>query len=331
LHVSLGLDSSWCGFGGPSRRSPEEMNQRLEAANAKLTPEERAQGYTIASNGGKYKTVEFIETKTTNHFLVGGTLQTADEWEEWYAGWEMTEVGGDPVKNFNDGYHKGLELHKPHLLIPTTHMIMEAIIGMFPYGKISYFARKNPQFLHKVCEWICEPALAKVKLMCESDAPIILVPDDCAYKGRPVLSPAMYKEFVIPEFKKYIDIAHRAGKMVMMHSDGVVEPYYNDLIEAGLDAHESLEPVAGNNLADLKARYGDRLALVGNIDCSILLPYGSPDEVVETTKQCLRDGMPGYGYMFSPCTDFTDSCKLENVEIMMETYKKYRDYPINIP
>ena len=266
LHVSLGSDSSWSGFGGPSRRPPSDFKALLAKAQTKLTREERAEGYTIDSNGGKYKTVEFFETNTTNHFLVEGTLLTEEEWNEWYENWELVPALRDPISEFNESYHRGLELNKPHLLIPTAHMIMETIIGMFPISRIAYFARKSPNFLHKVCHWICEHSLQKWALMCESDAPVLMVPDDCAYKGRPILSPTMYKEFVIPEFQKYFEMAHKAGKIVIMHSDGVVEPYYNDLIEAGLDAHESLESVAGNNLADLKARYGDRLALIGNID-----------------------------------------------------------------
>nr|MDO8116411.1 uroporphyrinogen decarboxylase family protein [Candidatus Sigynarchaeota archaeon] len=132
----------------------------------------------------------------------------------------------------------------------------------------------------------------------------------------------------IPHFAKMIEKAHSKGKLVIFHSDGVVEPYYDSLIDIGLDAHQSIEPVAGNDLKQLKESYGKRLSFIGNIDCSRLLPYGTHDEVIKATKDCLNNGAPGGGYMFSPCTDLTDSCRLDNAEIMMETYKKYRIYPI---
>jgi hypothetical protein len=330
LHMSLGIDSSWAGFGGPYYRAPKEHAQIVAAAQNKLSAEDRSKGYSIGINGGLYRTVYFQETNTTNHFLVEGTIQTEQEWLEWYKDWEIMPESGDPIKIFNDSYHKALNFKKPHMLIPSTGLIMEPLISQIPTSRIAYFARKNPSFLHKICDFIVEPTLRKAKLMAESDAQVIIVPDDCAYKGRPILSPSLYREFIIPRFKKVIDIMHKAGKLVMFHSDGVVEPYYNDLISIGLDAHESLEPVAGNNLADLKARYGNRLAFVGNIDCSILLTYGPPDLMVKTVKETLRAGMPGYGYMFSPCTDFIDTNKLELAELMMETYRKYRDYPMNI-
>ena len=97
-------------------------------------------------------------------------------------------------------------------------------------------------------------------------------------------------------------------------------------LDVGLDVHQSLEPTAGNDLAVIKEKYGDRLSFIGNMDCSILLPFGSIEEVVEETRKILKTGMPGGGYMFSPCTDLTDSCNLENAEAMLETVKKYGRY-----
>jgi len=330
LHMSLGFDSSWAGFAGPGYRPPKDHTKIVEKANKKISQEDQKKGYAIGQNGGLYRTVYFTETQTSNHFLVEGTIQTEEEWNEWYDGWKIESEMGDPIKTFNSGYHMALNFKKPHMLIPSVGLLMEPLISIFPMSRLSYFARKNPTFLHKVCDFIIEPNLQKAKLMAESDAKVIIMPDDCAYKERPILSPSAYREFIIPRFKKFIDIFHKAGKLVMFHSDGVVEPYYNDLISIGLDAHESLEPVAGNNLADIKQKYGDRLALVGNMDCSILLSYGKKDDVIQTVKDTLKAGMPGSGYMFSPCTDLIDTNKLENVEVMMDTYRKYRNYPINI-
>ncbi|MHA1698694.1 MAG: uroporphyrinogen decarboxylase family protein, partial [Promethearchaeota archaeon] len=204
-------------------------------------------------------------------------------------------------------------------------------IGSIGIDSIGRFAYTDPDLLEKICNTIMISAYKRMEFISKADVPVIIIPDDCAYKGRPILSPRLYKKFIMPHFARMIKIAHGKGKLVMFHSDGYVEPYYEMLIDAGLDAHESLEPTAGNDLKLLKEKYGNRLSLVGNIDCSILLPYGTHQEVIEATKKCLKDGAPGGGYMFSPCTDLTDSCRLDNVEVMMETYKKYRNYPINIP
>ncbi|MHA1668989.1 MAG: uroporphyrinogen decarboxylase family protein [Promethearchaeota archaeon] len=116
----------------------------------------------------------------------------------------------------------------------------------------------------------------------------------------------------------------------MFHSDGYTEPYFEGLIEAGFSGVESLEPMSGMNLKHLKETYGDKLCLIGNIDVSQLLPYGTKDEVVNAVKKCIKDAAPGGGYILSAYTDITNSCKVENVLTMISSTKKFGNYPIVI-
>ena len=81
--------------------------------------------------------------------------------------------------------------------------------------------------------------------------------------------------------------------------------------------------MAGMDLKHLKEEYGDKLCLIGNIDVSQLLPYGTTDEVFTAVKKCITDAAEGGGYMLGACTDITNSCKLENVLAMIEATKKY--------
>ncbi len=92
---------------------------------------------------------------------------------------------------------------------------------------------------------------------------------------------------------------------------------------------ESLEPMAGMDLKSLKETYGDDLCLIGNIDVSQLLPFGSKEDVVNAVKECIMDAGDD-GYILSPCTDITNSCKVENVLTMISAAKKYGKYPLNI-
>jgi hypothetical protein len=327
LHVHLGFDSSWCGFEGPGHNPPWNFNIKLQKINTKVSKQDRTNGYQIHSNGGLYKTV--MIKGYPNQFLVKGTIKDEEEWNDWFKGWELRPNPSNAIKNYNNAKTQALNTKHPHLLIPTCGLIMEPLISMIDMGRISYFARQKPTFFRKVLDFIMMPVLEKFKLMCESEAPILLVPDDCAYKGRPILNPIYYREFLIPHWKKLINMAHHAGKKIVMHSDGVVEPYYPDLIDAGLDAHQSVEPPAGNKLGEIKVKWGDKLAFIGNMDCSVLLPFGTQEEVIAVTKQTLREGMVGGAYMFSPCTDLTDSCNLDNVLAMMQTWKKFGNYPIS--
>ncbi len=326
VHKKLEFDSSWCGAPGPAVIYGDQhpaLVQVLDEKYKKINPD-----YLVTASGSLVKAHAYGNL-VVHSYQVDGLLKSREMWEQWHEG----QVVDDIPEHHMDTLNKSIRMGIAHdfLEIPSVGLLMEPLIATIGIDSIGRFARKEPAFLHKVCASIMLPQYKKMEFLCKSEAPVIIIPDDCAYKGHPILSPNMYKEFIIPHLAKMIQMAHKRGKLVIMHSDGFIEPYYPLFIEIGLDAHESLEPVAGMDLKYCKEYYGDKLSLVGNIDSSRLLPYGTTEEVAAEVKKCLRDGAPGGGYMFSPCTDLTDSCKLENAIAMMETYKKYRKYPINIP
>ena len=53
------------------------------------------------------------------------------------------------------------------------------------------------------------------------------------------------------------------------------------------------------NIAEIKAKYGDRICLIGNVDASVLLPLGSRKEIVNQIRECVKIGAPGGGYIFA--------------------------------
>jgi uroporphyrinogen decarboxylase len=90
--------------------------------------------------------------------------------------------------------------------------------------------------------------------------------DDMGFKGRPFMSPAMYRELIFPAHKKTFDFAHAHGLPVILHSCGFVEPLLPDLVEAGIDALQAIEIKAGMDLLRIYERFGDRIALMGGLD-----------------------------------------------------------------
>ncbi|MCK4285715.1 MAG: hypothetical protein KAX18_05905, partial [Candidatus Lokiarchaeota archaeon] len=162
------------------------------------------------------------------------------------------------------------------------------------------------------------------------DFDIFFLCDDTAFKNRTMINPKDHRELIIPAYKKILHEINKAGKYAIFHSDGYTEPYFDGLIEAGFKGVESLEPMAGMDLKYLKETYGDKLCLIGNIDVSHLLPFGTTDEVSQSVKKCIKDAGEGGGYMLSPCTDITNACKLENIFTMISATMKYGKYPLKL-
>jgi len=90
--------------------------------------------------------------------------------------------------------------------------------------------------------------------------------EDMGFKEKPFMSPAMYRELILPAHKRTIDWAHQRGLKVIMHSCGFVEPLVPGMIEAGVDMLQAMEVKAGMDMIRLNRQYGAKLGFMGNID-----------------------------------------------------------------
>jgi uroporphyrinogen decarboxylase len=115
---------------------------------------------------------------------------------------------------------------------------------------------------------------------------------------------------------------------VILHSDGKVDSFLPDLVEAGLDGIQALEATAGVDLAGLKKSLGDRLCFFGGLDSSGILCFGTPQDVEENVKKCIKAAGPGGGYFIGPSHDILN-IPWENILAMRAAIEKYRNYPLN--
>jgi uroporphyrinogen decarboxylase len=95
-----------------------------------------------------------------------------------------------------------------------------------------------------------------------------------------LISPALFREFVAPYFRKLAELGHEYGYQVILHSCGAIRRVIPDLIAMGVDALHPLQARAEGMDADTLAReFGGRLAFMGGIDTQELLVHGTPDAV----------------------------------------------------
>jgi uroporphyrinogen decarboxylase len=102
------------------------------------------------------------------------------------------------------------------------------------------------------------------------------------------------------------------------------------IVDSGIDCLDPIDPQAGMNLAEVKAKYGDRIALKGNVDCAQLMTFGTPDQVIEATKEALRQGAPGGGFILSSSNSIHSAVKPENYQALLNTWQKYGQYPLRL-
>lgn len=151
-----------------------------------------------------------------------------------------------------------------------------------------------------------------------------LCTDYCFNRG-PFLSPASFSEFVAPYLTRLIQGYRELGFYTIKHTDGNIMPIIDQLIAANPHALHSLDPQAGVDIAEIKGCYGDRLCLIGNVNCG-LLDSGSRAEIEESARYALRHGMPGGGYIFSTSNCIYTGMPLAHYEWMWEVWRQEGNY-----
>lgn len=156
---------------------------------------------------------------------------------------------------------------------------------------------------------------------------IFMTGDDFGTQKGLFMSPDMWRRFLRPGFKAFVDLGHRYGLKVAHHSCGSIKPIIPDLIECGLDILNPLQPdVYDMDHAELKERFGDRLSFHGSISIQRTLPFGTPDDVRNEVRQRVETLAPGGGFIFSTAHNIQADTPIENILALFEAYRTLSRY-----
>jgi uroporphyrinogen decarboxylase len=181
----------------------------------------------------------------------------------------------------------------------------------------------EPELVALVMDKVLEANMAVVRRAIRAGAEVIVLGDDYAHNGGPMMSPQVFKEFIRPRLARMIAMIHEEGALCIKHSDGNLYPLLESIVAAGPDGLNPMEPVAGMTIRRTKALVGGRVCLSGNIDCAHLLPHGSTAEVREAVRRAIADGAPGGGFILSSSNSIHSSCRPENFAAMVRAARDF--------
>jgi uroporphyrinogen decarboxylase len=153
--------------------------------------------------------------------------------------------------------------------------------------------------------------------------------DDIAYTNGMMISPGLLRQIFFPWLRQSAEICHAAGRPLNFHSDGLLDQVLPDIIAAGVDVLHPIEPKCMDIVA-VKAAYGDRLALIGNLDLGYTLTRGTPQEVRDEVRYLIQNVAPGGGFLLGSANSVTNYVPLENYQAMLEAAFAYGQYPIQL-
>ena len=167
-----------------------------------------------------------------------------------------------------------------------------------------------------------------VRRAIKAGAEIVMLGDDYAYNSGPMISPKHFKEFLLPGLKKMVSVVHDAGAYCVKHTDGNIMKIIDMIVETGIDGLNPIDPIAGMDIAEVKKKYGDRICIIGNIDCGELLTTGNQQQVIKAVKECISKASKGGGHILSSSNSIHSGVKPENFIALIEAARKYGKYPL---
>lgn len=198
------------------------------------------------------------------------------------------------------------------------------------YAELFVKCKTEPDLIEALVEKVINHSIALLPMAAELGAEVVMTGDDIADNRRTMISPKMWENIFLPHFCRWVEAIHENGMYYWKHTDGNIMEVMDWFIEAGVDGIDPIDPLAKMDLATVKERWGNKIAIKGNVDCAYLLVDGPREPVVEATKNCIRIAGPGGGYACSTSNSIHSGVKPEFYLAMLETIRKYGTYPLDM-
>jgi uroporphyrinogen decarboxylase len=181
------------------------------------------------------------------------------------------------------------------------------------YEQICYSLYDDPQLLLEIFklsnEFNKEAARASVAAGCHA----MWVSDDLGDSSRGFLKLDHFRELYLPYLVELAEYVDGLGVPVLLHCCGRFTDYLPDLAQTKISAIHPLQRTAGMDLRWVKEHYGERFCIIGNIDSSRTLPFGTPEDVAVEVRDAIDVAAPGGGYVLASDHSLHDGIPIENI------------------
>lgn len=273
-----------------------------------------------------YHGVGFTQIPTLISEDTAGLKRTQRGWEDEHHGpitdWEAFEQYPWPVvadASFAD--IEGLGPMLPDGMKVTATLpggVLENLIRLLGYEPLCLHLADDPALVRATVDRVGETLLAAYERLVQFDhVGALWLNDDLGFKTQTMISPRALREYVFPWHKRLTEFAHAHGRRVMLHACGNLREVMEDLLEdVGIDAKHSYEDVI-QPVAEFKAQYGSRVAVLGGIDVHVLAS-GTVDEVRAYTRRVVEQCAPGGGWALGSGNSVANYIPVENFLAMLE-------------
>ncbi|MCL2377648.1 MAG: hypothetical protein FWC77_00820 [Defluviitaleaceae bacterium] len=197
--------------------------------------------------------------------------------------------------------------------------VLENVIDIMGYDNLCYALYEEPELVRLMFDNVGDRIVRYYKNALEFDSVgMVMSNDDWGFRTQTFLSIEHMREYVFPWHKKIVDVSHRAGRPVVLHSCG----YFGDAMdliidELGYDAKHSYEDTI-LSVEDSYEKWGGRIAVMGGIDMDFLV-RANVDEIKARCRKMLDIAEEKGGYALGSGNSIPAYVPIEKYMAMLET------------
>lgn len=163
----------------------------------------------------------------------------------------------------------------------------------------------------------CHEQTRRALEACGGAIDIVWIGDDFGTQRGLLFRPSIWSKVFRPKVQKMIDLTHRYGAMLMLHSCGSTRPLWRYFVEMGLDIYDTVQPEAANMIPEeLAAEFGAHICLHGTISTQQTLPRGTPQDVAAEVRRRIETFGARGGLIVAPAHNVQPDTPLENILAM---------------
>lgn len=263
-----------------------------------------------------------LKTGATVPQFLDHPVKTPDELDEYFATWDEPDKA-ERWGNFGEQLRKSKE---EHFVTPSALEHYESAWRVIGFERLLEWIYKEPRGLKRLLKALTDYFVGVSNYAMDQGADGIWFYGDIADNHGPFMTRRSYQRIFYPYHRRTYQAVRKKGGIVILHTDGDVRPILPDFVEAGINALQPIDAIAGMNVIDLKPLYGDRIAFIGNIDNSNTLPFGTVEDVRKEVREKMAVAGQGGGYICGSSHSVPDSTPVENYLALVETVRKYGRY-----
>jgi hypothetical protein len=176
-------------------------------------------------------------------------------------------------------YPADWEAQKARLLasdVPLT--LMNPLSGTFGYYSmlrnwigtehLSFLWYDDPGLIHECLDLLTDFALRLLeRAVTEIPFDYVIIHEDMAGKGGPLMGPKLFREFLLPHYRRYVEFLKSHGvRLVLVDTDGDHNVLIPVFLEAGVDGFCPMERAAGMDPVRTQHEYGTSVCMMGGVD-----------------------------------------------------------------